>query len=63
MSVLTLLLTLVVIGVVLWAVNTYIPMDPKIKGILNVVVVIVVVFWLLHVFGVLHYFDAKVPRV
>jgi hypothetical protein len=35
-------------------VNTYIPMDPKISQILNVVVVIVVVLWLLNVFGVLH---------
>jgi len=48
-----LILTLVLVGVLLWAVNTYIPMDPKIKQILNVVVVILVVLWLLRVFGVL----------
>jgi hypothetical protein len=42
-----------VVGVLLWAVNAYIPMDPKIKTILNVVVVIAVVLWLLQAFGVL----------
>ncbi len=41
------------VGVLLWLVNTYIPMDGKIKKILNVAVVVVVVLWLLHVFGVL----------
>jgi hypothetical protein len=44
---------LIVVGVVLWLVNTYIPMDGKIKNILNVVVVIGVVLWLLQAFGVL----------
>ena len=47
-----LVVTLVVVGVVLWLINTYIPMDQKIKTILNVVVVIVVVVWLLQAFGV-----------
>jgi hypothetical protein len=42
-----------VVGVLLWLVNTYIPMDGKIKKILNIAVVVVVVLWLLHVFGVL----------
>ena len=49
----TVLIALVAVGVVLWLVNTYIPMDAKIKKILNIVVVIVVVFWLLRVFGIL----------
>ena len=44
---------LVVVGVLLWLVNTYIPMDSKIKGILNAVVVIAVVIYLLQVFGLL----------
>jgi hypothetical protein len=52
MSLVTLVITLIVVGVLLWLVNSYIPMDAKIKNILNVVVVIVVVIWLLHVFGV-----------
>jgi hypothetical protein len=53
MSLVTLVITLIIVGVLLWLVNSYIPMDAKIKKILNVVVVIVVVIWLLHVFGVL----------
>jgi hypothetical protein len=44
---------LIVVGVLLWAVNAYIPMDEKIKRIMNVVVVIAVVIWLLGVFGIL----------
>ena len=53
MPLMNLLLVLVVVGVVLWLVNTYLPMDPKIKTILNIVVVIVVVIWLLRAFGIL----------
>jgi len=53
MPLINLLLILVVVGVVLWLVNTYLPMDPKIKTILNIVVVIVVVIWLLRAFGIL----------
>ncbi len=53
MPVLTILIVLIVVGVLLWLVNTYIPMDRKIKNILNVVVVIIVVIWLLKAFGVL----------
>lgn len=53
MPLVQLVITLIVIGVLLWLVNTYIPMDSKIKNIMNVVVVIVVVLWLLSVFGVL----------
>lgn len=52
MSLINLIVILVVVGVLLWAVNTYIPMDSKIKQILNIVVVIVVVLWLLQVFGI-----------
>lgn len=44
---------LIVVGVSLWAVNTYIPMDAKIKRIMNIVVVIAVVIWVLNVFGLL----------
>jgi hypothetical protein len=49
------ILTLIVVGVLLWLVNTYIPMAGSIKSILNAVVVIVVVFWLLNVFRLLPY--------
>ena len=53
MSLVTIVITLIVVGVLLWLVNTYIPMDGKIKKILNIVVVVVVVLWLLNVFGVM----------
>ncbi|WP_224984522.1 Thivi_2564 family membrane protein [Geomonas agri] len=48
------ILVLIVVGVLLWLVNTYIPMAGSIKSILNAVVVIVVVLWLLNVFGLMH---------
>ena len=53
MPLVQLVVVLIVIGVLLWAVNNYIPMDGKIKQILNIVVVIAVVLWLLQVFGLL----------
>jgi hypothetical protein len=53
MPLIQLIILLVVIGVILWAVNAYIPMQPTIKRILNVVVVVVVCVWLLSVFGLL----------
>ena len=53
MSLINLVLILIVIGVLLWLVNNYIPMDGKIKQILNIVVVIVVVIWLLQAIGLL----------
>ncbi|MHB8210268.1 MAG: Thivi_2564 family membrane protein [Acidithiobacillus sp.] len=45
-------LVLIVVGVLLWLVNSYIPMASSIKSILNLVVVIVVILWLLSVFGI-----------
>ena len=53
MPIINILIILIVVGVLLWLVNTYIPMDRKIKNILNVVVVIIVIVWLLKVFGLL----------
>ena len=53
MSLVSVVVILIVVGVLLWLVNTYIPMDGKIKGILNAVVVIAVVVWLLQIFGLL----------
>jgi len=53
MSILTVLLVLIVVGIILWLVNSYIPMDAKIKNILNIVVIIILVIWLLKVFGLL----------
>jgi hypothetical protein len=53
MPLITVVIALIVVGVLLWLINTYLPMDGKIKSILNAVVVIVVVLWLLQVFGVM----------
>lgn len=58
MPILTILITLIIIGLLLWLVNTYIPMDGKIKKILNIVTIIAVIIWLLKVFGVLAYLGA-----
>jgi len=54
MPILTILLVLVLVGVLLWAVNSFIPMDSKVRSILNVVVVILLIIWLLQAFGLLH---------
>jgi hypothetical protein len=60
----SLVIILIVVGVLLWLVNTYIPMDGKIKQILNIVVVICVVVWLLSAFGIFgHSDDIQVPQV
>jgi len=53
MPLVNLVAVLIVVGVLLWLVNTYIPMDGKIKSIINAVVAIGVVLWLLNVFGIL----------
>jgi hypothetical protein len=64
MSLTSVVITLIVVGVLLWLVNTYIPMDAKIKKILNVVVVICVVIWLLSAFGVIgRSGDIRIPQV
>ncbi len=54
MPLLQILLTLIVVGVLLWLVNRFIPMAGSIKSIFNAVVVIGVVLWLLDVFGLFH---------
>jgi hypothetical protein len=56
MPLLQILIVLVVVGVLLWLVNSYIPMQGTIKSILNAVMVICVVLWLLNVFGLFHSF-------
>jgi cation transporter-like permease len=53
MPLINVVIVLIVVGVLLWLVNNYLPMDGKIKSILNAVVVICVVLWLLQAFGVL----------
>ncbi len=53
MTIVSLVITLIVIGVLLWLANTYIPMQDTIRKIVNAVVIIAVVLWLLQVFGLL----------
>jgi hypothetical protein len=54
MPLLQMLETLIIVGVLLWLVNSFIPMAKSIKSILNAVVVIGVVVWLLNVVGLFH---------
>lgn len=56
MDLIQLILMLVVIGVILWLINTYVPMDAKIKNILNIVVVVAVVLFILALF-------VDIPRI
>jgi hypothetical protein len=64
MPLVNVVLTLIVVGVLLWLINTFIPMQGTIKGILNLVVVIAVVLWLLYGFGIISHSGAiTVPVV
>jgi hypothetical protein len=54
MPLINLVAVLIIVGILLWLINRFIPMAGSIKSILNAVVVIVVVFWLLNVFGLVH---------
>lgn len=51
MALMDIIIYLVLIGVLLWLINSFVPMAPVIKGILNVVVALVVIVWLLRIFG------------
>ncbi len=53
MDIVTVMVVLVVVGVALWLINTYVPMAAPIKTILNVVVVLILCIWLLRVFGIM----------
>jgi hypothetical protein len=59
MPLINVVITLIVVGVLLWLINRFIPMAGSIKSILNAVVVICVVLWLLNVFGLF----ASVSRI
>jgi hypothetical protein len=52
MSLISLLILLIVVGVILWLINTYIPMAPPVKTVINVVAVLVLCLWLLSLFGI-----------
>lgn len=60
---LSVVLTLVVIGVLLYLLENYVPMNAQIKRLIYIVVVICVVFWLLNIFGVMEYANVPVPRL
>jgi hypothetical protein len=53
MPLIHIVIVLIVVGVLLWLINSFIPMDSKIKSILNIVVVIAVIIWLLQAFGIM----------
>lgn len=53
MPLINIVIILIVVGVILWLINQYIPMAASIKKILNAVIIIVVILWLLSVFGVI----------
>lgn len=55
MSLLYVVLILIIVGVLLWLINTYVPMADSIKTILNIVVVVAVILWLLKVFGIIEF--------
>ncbi|MGB7592735.1 MAG: Thivi_2564 family membrane protein [Terriglobia bacterium] len=55
MPLMQIVIVLIVVGVLLWLVNSFIPMAGSIKSILNALVVICVVVWLLNTFGLMHY--------
>ena len=57
MPLIQIVMVLIVVGVVLWLINRFIPMQGTIKSILNAVVVIAVVLWLLNVFGLFSSFS------
>ena len=64
MSLLGLIIALVLVGLALYVINAYIPMEATIKRILNIVVIVVVVIWLLYVFGLLGELSTiRVPRL
>jgi hypothetical protein len=55
MSLLTILITLIIAGILLWLINTYVPMDGKIKKLINIIAIVAIVFWLIKVFGLLKF--------
>jgi uncharacterized protein YhhL (DUF1145 family) len=61
MTLIDIVLVLIVIGLFLWLVNTYIPMAGGIKSLLNVVVFVVVLIWVLQVFGLVGAIPIRVP--
>lgn len=55
MPLIQIVITLIIVGVLMWLVNRFIPMQSTIRGILNGLVTILVVIWLVNAFGLMHY--------
>lgn len=62
MSIITIIIVLIVVGFLLWLINSYIPMQSTIKTILNVLIVIIVILWLLNEFNVVNILDLHLTR-
>jgi hypothetical protein len=62
MSLISLIVVIVVVGVLLWAVESFLPMSPPIKRLLQIVVVLVLILWLLQAFGLLGGADIRIGR-
>jgi hypothetical protein len=63
MTLVDIVLVLIVVGLILWLVNTYVPMAGGIKSLLNVVVFVVVLIWVLQVFGLVGAIPIRVPSL
>jgi hypothetical protein len=61
MTLFDIILVLIVVGLILWLINTYVPMAGAIKSLLNVVVFVVVLIWVLQVFGLVGPIPIRVP--
>ena len=58
MPIFTILLVIAICGLLIWAINAYLPMAPAFKKILNIVAVICLIIWLVKVFNLMHYINA-----
>lgn len=56
-------ITLIIVGLLMWLMDAYLPIDAGIKRIIHIVIIICVIFWLLNVFGVWGHADVPVPHV
>jgi len=61
MTLISIIVILILVGLALWLVNTYIPMAAGIKSLLNVVVFVVVLIWLLQIFGLIAHIPIRIP--
>ena len=63
MTFIGLIVLIIIVGVLLWLVNTYVPMAPAIARVLNVVVVLVLVLYILQALGLLPFLDRPLPSL